>query len=106
MRGLTIHLVTPRVDPKQPGLTELYNLIRKFPPQRRETRHLLEQQLVLMSLNWRHGLKTLNAMGCLEWRVSNSTADLPFHQAQVLRQTQSARLALTESEGHAHGTKR
>jgi hypothetical protein len=77
IQGLTVHLVTPRTDPLQPGLSELYARIKATKPKRKETRHLMESDLQLMSRAWSHGLRTMAAMGCIEWRVSHDLADLP-----------------------------
>ena len=75
--GLSIHLVTPRTDPLQPGLSELYARIKATRPRQRETRHLLASDLQVMSPHWHHALKTMSGMGCIEWRVSHDLADLP-----------------------------
>ena len=77
----TVHIITPRHDPMTVGLSEFYARIAMMDPQREQSRHLLEDDLLLMHRSWQQALSTMKSMGCIDWRVSHSPSDLPVRRA-------------------------
>lgn len=107
IQGLTVHVVTPRVDPGLPGLSEFYAKIKAVAPKHKEARHLMPQDLHLMYAGWRMALFRLNAIGCVEWRVSHQSEDLPvLGPTQSAPQTRSAPHASTGCAAPARGKER
>lgn len=87
--GFTVHILIPRCDPDQQGLTDLYRRIVDHEPEHGASRHLMEDDLQYMHHQWRKALRVMSKMGCVEWTQSHDAADLPS------RKTRSAPLSST-----------